>query len=297
VALNISVVIPTYNQSRFLPYAVESALAQTLPPAEIIVVDDGSTDDTPTTLRRWLNRIRVLRQPNRGVAAARNAGAAAAAGELLAFLDSDDAWLPAKLERQEARFRKDPGLGLVHCGCEEVDGEGRPLRTRIDGLAGCVRDELLLLRRPVILGGGSGLVVPRSVFDALGGFDESLSTSADWDLCYRIARRHPVGFVHEVLLQYRIHASNMHANVALTRSDMLAAFAKAFADPDVRLLRRAAYGGLHSMLAASFFQAGALGDGLRHTLQTAYFLPSRLGYFAAFPVRYLRRRLRRPESS
>jgi hypothetical protein len=141
------------------------------------------------------------------VSAARNAGAALAQGDLLAFLDADDVWLPDKLEAQAARFAADPALGLVHCAVEEIDGEGRALRTRMDGMEGRVAEEMLLFRRAVILGGGSGAVVTRARFEEVGGFDESLGTSADWDLHHRIARRSDVGFVPRVLLRYRVHGA------------------------------------------------------------------------------------------
>src|SRR5437773_3781756 len=116
--VTVSVVIPTYNYARYLPEAIDSALAQTHAPLEVIVVDDGSTDDTPRVLAVYGDRIRVIRQANRGPGAARNTGIAAARGEYVGFLDADDVWLPRKLELQMARFEADQGLGLVHCGAE-----------------------------------------------------------------------------------------------------------------------------------------------------------------------------------
>src|SRR5262249_53680055 len=101
----ISVFIPAYNHARFLASTIDSALSQPLTPSEIIVVDDGSTDDTSSVLGTFGHEIRVLRQNNRGVAAARNRGAAMATGDYLAFLDADDVWLPQKLEMQLDRFR------------------------------------------------------------------------------------------------------------------------------------------------------------------------------------------------
>jgi glycosyltransferase involved in cell wall biosynthesis len=214
-----------------------------------------------------------------------------ASGELLAFLDADDVWHPTKLERQAACFSDDPQLGLVHCGVEEVDAGGHPIRTRLDGMEGWVSREMLLFRHAVILGGGSAVMVPRAVFEQVGGFDEGLSTSADWDLYYRIARRYRVGFVSEALVRYRVHGGNMHRNVHAMASDMLAAYAKAFSDPDPELQRsrRLAYGKLHSMLAGSFFQAGEYSHFLRHALASVVMQPERVGYFAGYPARALRR--------
>jgi len=289
----VSVIIPTYNHAAFLPEALESVFAQTCSPLEVIVVDDGSTDETAEVLRVYERRIRVISQPNRGVAAARNAGAAVASGELLAFLDADDAWLPAKLERQVARFDGEPEIGLVHCGVAEVDGQGGQLRARLDGMEGWVSTEMLLFRRGVILGGGSAAVIRRATFVQAGGFDEVLSTSADWDLYYRIGHRYPVGFVPEVLVRYRIHSGNMHKNLDVMRRDLLGAYAKVFSeqDPELQRLRRWAYGRLHAMLAGSFFQAGEYGQFARHAVASVAARPGQAGYFFGYPVRALRRYL------
>jgi glycosyltransferase involved in cell wall biosynthesis len=290
VTPTVSVVIPAYNHARYLPEAIESALGQTLSPAEVIVVDDGSTDETPQVLAQHPDRVRIVRQANRGVSAARNAGASLARGDLLAFLDADDVWLPQKLEAQAARFAADPELGLVHCAVEEIDAEGRTLRTCTDGMEGRVAEEMLLFRRAVILGGGSGAVVTRARFHETGGFDESLGTSADWDLHHRIARRAPVGFVPHVLLRYRMHGANMHADVARTAREMLRAYAKAFAEePALTALRGRAYGGLHAMLAGSFQGQGHLGPAIAHGLRALAHDPSRVGRFLGYPLRRLRR--------
>jgi len=287
----VSVVIPTYNHAAFLSEALENVFAQTCSPLEVIVVDDGSTDETAEVLRMYERRIRVLSQANRGVAAARNAGAAVASGELLAFLDADDAWLPAKLERQVARLDSEPEIALVHCGVAEIDNRGRQFRARLDGMEGRVSTEMLFFRRGVILGGGSAAVIRRAAFLDVGGFDESLSTSADWDLYYRIACRCPVGFVPEVLVRYRVHGGNMHRNVHAMASDMLTAYAKVFSkpDPDLERLRRSAYGRLHSMLAGSYFQAGDYRRFVRHALASVRARPEQIGYFAGYPARALRR--------
>lgn len=288
---SVSVVIPAHNHANFLREALASVFGQTVRPSEVIVVDDGSTDETPKVLGTYEGRIRVLGQSNRGVAAARNAGAMAARGELLAFLDADDTWRPEKLEQQVARLAADQELGLAHCGVEEVDGQGRPLRIGLNGMEGWVSREMLFFRRPVILGGGSAAIVPREVFIAVGGFDERLSTSADWDLYYRIARRYRVGFVPEVLVRYRIHGGNMHRDVGAMARDMLTAYGKAFSedDPDLRRLRRLVYGRLHSMLAGSFFREGEYRQFAKHALASVATRPGQVGYFAGYPVRVLRR--------
>jgi hypothetical protein len=204
--------------------------------------------------------------------------------------------LPSKLERQVALFDGEPELGLVHCGVEEVDRGGRSLRTRLAGMEGWVAREMLFFQRDVILGGGSATVIPREIFECSGGFDERLSTSADWDLYYRVARRHRVGFIPEALVRYRIHPGNMHGNVHAMARDMLRAYAKVFdgADPDVLSVARRAYGRLHAMIAASFFQARDYREFARHALLSVMSRPCEVGYFAAYPARVLGRRLSDP---
>ena len=256
--MTVGVVIPVYNGAKYVAQAVDSALSQTLTAGRVVVVDDGSTDETGTVLESFGNHIDVVRQENRGVSAARNAGAALAGGDHLAFLDADDVWEKDKLRLQVQLMEEDERTGLVHCATRDIDAEGRVISdVMADGLSGEVADELLLFRRPVILGGGSGMLVRRPAFDEVGGFDERLSTSADWDFFHRITRHYRVGFVPVPLLRYRIHDANMHGNVALMRHDMLIAFRKAFRDfPAIRPLRRRAYARLHFVLAGSFEHAG-----------------------------------------
>jgi glycosyltransferase involved in cell wall biosynthesis len=270
----VAVVIPAYNHAAYVGVAIASALAQTRPPDEVIVVDDGSRDDTARVLEAWEGRVTVLRQTNQGVAVARNNGVARSRCDYVAFLDADDEWRPAKLERQVALLDADPAIALAHCGLEEIDAAGHVLRFRTDGAAGEVWREMLLFL-PAVLGTGSTALVRRTVFDALGGFDRRLSTSADWDLCFQIAVRHRVGFVAEPLVRYRLHGQNMHLGVATMERDMLLAYDKAFAlrDPRVDAMRRAAFGALHSVLAGSYFRTGDYGPALRHASWTAFHAP------------------------
>ena len=288
----VSVVIPTYNYAHFLPRAVESVLTQTLPASEVIVVNDGSTDNTPDVLARYGDRIRVIHKRNEGLPAARNTGAMLASGDLIAFLDSDDAWLPRKLELQVRRFGSEPDLGLVHCGVRDVDSKGVPLREHLDGLEGWVALELLLFRRAVILGGGSAAVVRRSAFLEVGGFDTRFRHSEDWDFYYRVASVYKVGFVPEILVHYRLHGGNMHRNVRAMEQAMLLAYAKAFAagSPGLRRVRRQCYGNLHAVLAGSFFSIGQYRDFLRHAVMGFVLRPATLSRFLGYPVRWLRRR-------
>jgi len=207
--LRVSAVIPCYNYGRFLGEAIESVLAQTRPAHEVIVVDDGSTDDTPEVVRRFGGRTRYVRTPNRGVCAARNTGIALAEGGLVAMLDADDRWLPQKLERQVLIIAGNPKIGLLHAGSRVFDGETgetlcKPMPSpRMDIHA-------LMNRCAVSL---PSTVVPRRVFNDVGGFNEALSYAADWEMWLRIATKYEVVGCQETLVEYREHQASMsHGN-------------------------------------------------------------------------------------
>jgi glycosyltransferase involved in cell wall biosynthesis len=287
----ISVIIPTYNYARYLRDAIDSVLAQTVAPLEIIVVDDGSTDDTPQVLAAYGEKIRAIHQSNLGVAAARNTGLAAARGECIAFLDSDDLWLPRKLELQIARLESDPSLGLVHCGAETFDGEAT--LDVLEGMKGWVGEAILRLDRMVIPVPGSGILLPKRIIGEVGDFDVRLPPSDDWDLCYRVAARYPIGFVPEVLVRYRLHGGGIHLNIPKMENAMLLSLGKAFASPDpgVQALRRHSYGRLHRILAGCYFQQRKLRDFARHVMKSLRYDPTNIGYFAAYPLRVIARRV------
>jgi len=283
----VSVVIPTYNFGRFLAAAIESAQAQTLRPREIIVVDDGSTDETPDVVRSF-ESVHYIRQENGGVCAARNRGVEDSMGEFIAFLDADDTWEARKLEKQIAVFNSDPEVGLVHCGMREFDDEtGETIATHLHGAEGWMADNLLLWEGPVIVGPGGTIAVRRDTFEAVGGFDTQQKVGEDWDLCYRIARKYKVGFVPEPLVNYRSHGAAAHRNVVDMERGMALFYRKAFSDPDphVQSLRARALGNYHKVLSGSFFHSGDYGSFLRHAAASIIHRPANIGHFLAFPVR------------
>jgi glycosyltransferase involved in cell wall biosynthesis len=288
----VSVVIPNYNYAHYLRETIDSVLAQTYPHIEVIVVDDGSTDASKDILAGYGDNIRTVFQQNQGVSAARNNGAAESNGEFISFLDADDAWLSTKIEKQVRAFDNDETLGLVHVGVVEVDADGNSLVERLEGVEGQVSSILLMLKREGVLGGGSGLMVPRHVFDEVGGFDLRLSTSADWDLFYRISESYDVAFVPEVLLRYRVHGSNMHGNVEVMEHDMMLAFEKAFSGnrPEISAVKRSAYGSLHQILAGSYFVAENYPAFISHSIKSLFFDPRNIGYFLKFGRRPSNRR-------
>jgi glycosyltransferase involved in cell wall biosynthesis len=194
----VSVIIPTYNRAAWVKEAAASVLAQTLRDYELLVVDDGSTDATLETLVSLGRRVKVLRSTwRRGVSAARNLGVAAARGEWLAFLDSDDLWLPDKLARQVEYMRAHPDLSI--CQTDEVwirNGvRVNPPRTHRK-----VAGDIFLISLERCMVSPSAVMLHRRLFEALGGFDETLPAGEDYDLWLRTAWRQPVGLVPEPLV-------------------------------------------------------------------------------------------------
>ncbi len=287
----VSAIIPNYNYAQYLRVAIDSVLAQTHRAIEIIVVDDGSTDSSREMLESYGDKIKAVFQNNAGVSAARNRGIAESSGDFLAFLDPDDVWFPEKIEQQLAKFASDPNLGLVHVGIEHIDANSDSLGVLLCGTEGWVLEDILLVQ-PVIFGGGSGFLVPRRVIEEIGEFDTRMSTSADWDMFCRIAKNYRFGAVRETLLHYRIHGGNMHNNVGLMERDVILGYEKVFAtaDPKLGKIKRAAYGSMHKMLAASYFHVGDHGGFIKHAIKSVSFAPGNLAYFAASPFRFLTRR-------
>jgi glycosyltransferase involved in cell wall biosynthesis len=283
---SVSVIIPTYNYGRFIAEAIESVLRQSLRPIEILVVDDGSTDDTREIVKSFNDDVGYVYQSNAGVCAARNLGAAESRGELICFMDADDTMVPESIEKQVAKFAED-GVGLVHCGLRLVDDDTREtIELKLEGGEDGVADNLLLWEGPVIAGPGA-VVVSREAFSAVDGFDTEMKVGEDWDFCYRVARKFKVRFVAEPLVIYRQHASAAHRNVAEMERGMAKFYEKAFttSDKSVLNLRSRAYGNFHRVLAGSYFHAGDYRNFARHAAMSVLRRPTNLGYFLSFPAR------------
>ena len=191
--MDISVVIPTNNRAHTLPRALDSVLGQTVPPAEIIVVDDGSTDTTAALLAEHYPEVHCLPMDNnQGVSAARNAGIRAARGDWIALLDSDDAWKPEKLAHQIRLIRDHPGHRLCHT--EEIwirrGVRVNPMKKHAKRGGQLFRDCL-----PLCVISPSSALLRRDLFDDIGLFDEDLPACEDYDLWLRICATEPVLFV------------------------------------------------------------------------------------------------------
>lgn len=248
-----SVVIPTHNRGRVVVQAIESALAQSHGDLEVIVVDDGSTDDTAQRVGRFRDaRVRYLRRPHAGVSAARNAGIAAATGDLVAFLDSDDLWKPDKVEAEIAALARYPSAGGVFSDLEKVDGAtfvpSFMRRTRVfsrllaeraypEGLLLSPRALYLCLLQEVPIK-TPALTVRRSALERVGGFDEAWTSSEDWEFLLRFARRESLVYLDRPLAVIRISADSLRrrdqerGELAMLR--LLASERRRVADPEAR---------------------------------------------------------------
>lgn len=215
----VSVIIPVHNAAAYVEETLRSVKSQTYEDFECLVIDDGSTDDTPRLLDRHRPWIDVIRQPNRGVCAARNTGLKAARGEFIAFLDADDIWLPTKLERQVSEADARRQAGLIYCAFSILDEKKRvrahilptPWNSRVVGLVTLATYGLAF---------GATALVRRRAVDSVGLFDEALSTAADADYLWRLSRRFDAVGIREPLVLYRQHADQMHREVTAFERDM-----------------------------------------------------------------------------
>jgi glycosyltransferase involved in cell wall biosynthesis len=245
----VSVVIPTFNYGHCVAEAVESALAQTYAPVEVIVVDDGSTDDTRARLEPYRDRINYIHQPNQGLSAARNAGIRTARGPLIALLDSDDAFHPRKLDLQVAHLRAHPDVGLVATDCftepeRKWPAVVEPVRA--------VRETLRRVVAPARFA-PSSVLVRRECFDAVGLFDTTLRSVEDKEMWIRIADRFPIDRLAAPLCWYREQAGSMSHNPGRMEEYDRLVLDRAFRLPalrSARSLRRKAFS--HAALSAAY---------------------------------------------
>ena len=220
---HVSVIMPTHNCAAFIVEAIESVLAQTYAEYEIIVVDDGSTDDTSTVLAPYRNKIRYLYQAKRGCAAARNAAIGEARGELIALLDADDIWFPNKLELQVEALRAHPDSALCFTDFLEFDMSGVTTHSRLNTRANARSwfERHWISKSDVACGPmykellqanwihTSSVIMRKTVLAEVGGYDEAFAAGEDYDLWLRIARTHPLVCVNRVLSGYRYRPQSL----------------------------------------------------------------------------------------
>lgn len=194
---NISVIIPTFNRQHLISRSLDSVLSQTRPADEIIVVDDGSSDDTDDLIQQCYPSVRYLYQDNRGISSARNYGINQAKGDWLAFLDSDDEWLPQKLEKQLVALQQMPGYRIIHANERWLrNGSPKKQQAKHRKYGGYIFQRCL----PLCVISPSAVVIHRSIFDQVGLFDPSMTVCEDYDMWLRITAGYPVLYLDEPLI-------------------------------------------------------------------------------------------------
>jgi len=269
----VSVVIPTYNCGRFVTQAIDSVLAQTVRPSQIIVVDDGSKDDTHERLIAYKNDIRYVRQDNQGLSGARNRGILEVEHDLIAFLDADDVWHPRKLELQLEALAHAPELGLLGTrsfawpAAVFPETSSRPRRVKF------VEWQDLVVKNYFV---ASSIIVRRHVLEKAGPFDSSLKCAEDLDVWLRVAELAPVANLDLPLLGYRDVPGSLSKRVGPCRAGMLKILQKVDERNAWRgrwLLRRKAYSYVQHSCSFLYDAAGERGVALWTLLKSFAWYP------------------------
>lgn len=251
----VSVVIPAYNAMAYLPETVESVLRQTFTDFEVLIIDDGSSDN----IVQWVSeivdqRIRLISQENQGLAGAPNTGITQARWEYIAFLDADDLWEPTKLEKQVRCLDNNPAVGLVHTWMLLVDEQGKFTgRVMKSNAEGEVWNQLV--ERNIIA--GPSVIIRRCCFETVGIFDQNLRSIEDWDMWLRIASRYPFALIKEHLAYYRQLPDSMSKNCQVMEQAFHTVIEKAFhtASSELLYLKKRSYGYANLCLAWKALQS------------------------------------------
>ncbi|QLE56154.1 glycosyltransferase family A protein [Nostoc sp. TCL26-01] len=231
----VTVVIPSYNGMKYLPATVESVLQQTFRDIEILIINDGSTDN----IIEWATqitdpRVRLISQENQGLSGARNTGIINAAGEYIAFIDADDLWLPTKLEKQVQCLDNSPQAGLAYTWTAWTDETGKPTGVVVAShVEGDVWEQMVVNDK---ISNGSSAMVRRVCFDKVGLFDRELTSSEDRDMWIRLAAHYHFAVVKEPLTLYRRHSQSMSKNRPKMLKNIRRVFEKTFESVPTELL-------------------------------------------------------------
>lgn len=216
----VSIIIPVYNGERFLKYSIESALAQTYTNFELLIINDGSTDNSKLLIEKYLYnpKVHYYEQKNAGVASARNKALKHAQGKYIGFLDQDDLWLPNKLQIQVPYLEENTSLALVHSDQQYIDENNNIIEFNTDktGEGWCFK-ELFIKNNISIL----TTLIRKSVLNQIGNFNTSLSGTDDYELWLRISYRYPIGYLNHNVACYRFHNTNVSKDVfKMTLNDL-----------------------------------------------------------------------------
>jgi glycosyltransferase involved in cell wall biosynthesis len=288
---SVSVVIPAFNATETLAATIDSVLAQTRQPLEVIVVDDGSTDATAEIAERFGPPVTCVRMPNAGVSRARNTGIERSTGDYVAFVDADDLWRPEKLERQLEALAKDERAEVSTTGRVRVDADLNEVER--SGVSAFDDPCETLLLQSMALGPISSVVIRRELARDIGGFDPRFSQCADWDLMLRLSLRTGLAPVDEPLVLYRTTPDNMSSNIDLLERDTFAVLDRFYgANPPVRYraLKRRVYSNHWLIVSGSYLQVGRPGAALRSLARALRARPAAGWRALGVPYRRLKRR-------
>ncbi len=235
----ISVVIPNYNYQQYVGEALDSVLAQSFPAHEIIVVDDGSTDDSVRVVSSYGDKVRLIEQQNQHLSAARNTGIRAAAGNWIALLDSDDLWHPLKLEFQIRALEQHPDWAFVSSQPDETDDFPQPLEPTPTPEARTIDIRDFITKNQM---SGSDALIRKDCFDDTGLFDTSLRSCEDRDMWHRLTRLYKGGQLQLPLYQYRKHPLQMNHNIEVMIDTRKTVINRLFQNnPDLKPFERQAW--------------------------------------------------------
>lgn len=273
----VSVIIPTYNRGWILAEAIESVMAQTFRDFELIVVDDGSIDNTPEIVAAFKDDIIFVRQKNQGVSAARNRGIHAASGRLLAFLDSDDLWLPEHLELCLKAMDENEDAGGVFTDYYKLYPGDKLVPQRMAGSRyGCFTLKDMVANFSAI-GAASNVMVCKRVFDEVGNFNENkdMAGSEDWEMWVRISSKFRFLVLPRETVKLRVHGKNITLRPEKIERSIKAALDSIFSHPQIRPLvwpyRSNAYAEVNTLAAINYYAAGEMKKAL-YCLKTAFYL-------------------------
>jgi len=284
----VSVIVPVYNRARLVTETVDSILGQTYQNIEIILINDGSTDDSLAVIQALQHEhpdaIRIIDQENQGQTIARNQGIEKAEGKYIAFLDSDDLWMPDKLEQQIPLFVA--GVGLVYGSVELINecGETTGFDPCEPSVQGNIYPQLLVKNR---MTGGSVVVLAEAIAK-VGSFDPEFKAAENWDLWLRICKEHQARLVNKPVVKYRLHQNNMSKDALLMqdakRQIMAKHCDKNSSDKLVARYSRLAEADLFYKVGVDYFSREQFGKAVRNFLQVIKISP----FYEDTPVRLLR---------
>ncbi len=289
----VSVVIPTYNSVRFVTEAIDSVLNQTFKDFEILVVDDGSKDETKEVLNeKYGDSIKYIYKENGGVSSARNYGIERAKGKYIALLDADDIWLREKLEKQVDLLESQEDIGLCYVGTIKTNEELLP-KSYIEAHSFEDYCEALLLKMNIVSGSCSSVIIKRELLVKTEGFDKIFSTCADWEYWLRLSLLTKFAPINEYLVKYRDVTGSMSSNPDVSKRDTLETLNKFFSNPDLpkkyKDLKNNAYSNNLMVVSGEYLHNGKLKESLLCMWEAILYNPFNIKRPLGIPFRFAKR--------